>query len=112
MIAKENPLRSVRHRRVIASLGCSMCGMEGFTQAAHVNYGKSIGQKACDSLTFPMCQWCHQFLDQSGKLSKVARRNLEASYVNRTRSLLIRRGMWPEFVEQAYQRAKKWDITA
>ena len=108
MIRKEKPLRSEKHRRVIASMSCCMCGMDGYTQAAHANFGKGMGQKACDSLTFPLCHWCHQFLDQGGKLLKDDRRLLEISYVNSTRDLLIRRHQWPDAIEEAYQKAKKW----
>lgn len=104
MIQKSNPIRSVKHRRLVASLPCCMCGMEGFTQAAHRNEGKGMSIKACDSQTFPLCVYCHAFIDQGGKLDKASRRALELSYVNKTRDLLIRRSQWPDEFETAYQK--------
>lgn len=35
-IEKENPVRSERYRRAVASLPCAYCGIEGYSQAAHL----------------------------------------------------------------------------
>lgn len=45
-------LRSEQHRRNVASLGCLITGKPA--QACHVNFGKGMGLKACDSLCFPL----------------------------------------------------------
>ena len=108
MIQKSRPLRSRKHLMTVASMSCAQCGMEGFTQAAHANFGKGMAIKACDSQTFPLCTHCHTWLDQSGEMNKEARRNFEASMVCKTRELLIRRCLWPEQVEEAFQRADKY----
>ena len=112
MIEKTEPLVSLGHRRVVATLDCILCGVSGQSQAAHPNFGKGIGLKACDSLVFPMCSDCHRWLDQSGKLDKKARRNYERSATDKTRSQMMREGIWPSVVEAAYQRAIKWEISA
>lgn len=111
MIEKLRPLRSRKHLMTVAQMHCANCGMEGFTQAAHTNYGKGMGIKACDSQTFPLCTYCHTWLDQSGQLSKEKRRQLEARLVTKTRQTLIRRFLWPSEVEAAYQRADKYNGT-
>lgn len=52
---KSKPVRSEPYRRLVASLGCAMCGVEGASQAAHPNAGKGLGIKASDLLCFPLC---------------------------------------------------------
>lgn len=108
MIQKSAPLRLRKHLMVVASLPCANCGMEGFTQAAHTNFGKGMAIKACDSQTFPLCIYCHAWLDHSGSLSKEERRITEARFVLKTRELLLRRCLWPNRVEEAFVRANKY----
>lgn len=110
MIQKSNPLRSRKHLMVVASLPCSDCGVEGFTQAAHANFGKGLATKACDSQTFPLCLYCHTSLDQSGRLDKEERRRTEATFVQKTRQLLISRCLWSKELEAAYIRADKYKV--
>ena len=53
-------IRSEKHRRWIASLGCVICDKRD-VQAAHIRIGNNAGMglKSCDSCTLPLCVWCH-----------------------------------------------------
>lgn len=104
MIFKSRPYRSEKHRRLIASMPCIACGLEGYTQAAHRNEGKGMGIKACDSQMMPLCFRCHSDLDQGGKLDRETRRTLELAYVKTTRQKMIGLNTWSEEVELAYQK--------
>lgn len=95
-------LRSETHRRNVADLGCLITGRKA--QACHVNFGKGMAVKTCDSLCFPLAPELHREHDQGG-LSRLERWRREWEYVDRTRSLLIRKNQWPAHVEAAYQRA-------
>ena len=101
---KPSRLRSSFHRKIVASLPCIACGLEGYTQAAHRNEGKGMGIKACDSQMMPLCVSCHRELDQGGKLDRETRRTIERAYVKTTRQILINRNLWSPEVEAAYQR--------
>lgn len=95
-------LRSEQHRRNVAALGCLITGKQA--QACHVNFGKGMGLKACDSLCFPLSPELHREHDQGG-MSRQERWKREWEYVDQTRAQLIRRNQWPAEVEVAYQRA-------
>lgn len=110
MIEKSRPLRSEKHRRLVASMPCCECGLEGHSQAAHANYGKGLAIKACDSQIFPLCQFCHEWLDRSGELTREGRRMRERLAVNATRERLQIFGQWTDEVEEAYQRADKYNF--
>lgn len=100
-------LRSEQHRRNVAALNCACCGRQGPSQAAHANFTKGMGLKACDSLTFPLCPECHRDLDQGGKLLKEARRHREWIYVDGTRAELMALGQWTPEIELHYREAIK-----
>lgn len=106
MIEKENVLRSEKHRRIVASMPCASCKAEGQSQAAHRNFGKGLGIKACDSQTFPQCPRCHTLLDQSGGLKKAIRRAFEKRLVDETRAELQARGQWADAVEAAFVKVR------
>jgi hypothetical protein len=101
---KLSPWRSEKHRRIVASMPCLSCGLEGSTQCAHRNAGKGLGMKACDSQTFPLCVRCHSALDQGGKMDRETRRALELEYVSITRKILKARKWWSADAESAYQK--------
>lgn len=101
---ESNLLRSEQHRRNVAALPCACCGKHGPTQCAHINFGKALGRKVCDSLTFPLCPDCHRHHDQGG-MQRSLRHQLEWEYTDFARAELIRRNQWPAHVEEAYQRA-------
>lgn len=82
-IPKAAPVRSEPYRRAVATLPCAICGVHGYSQAAHANQGKGMGMKACDLTCFPACgprpgfQGCHAALDQGALFLKAVRRELE-----------------------------------
>ncbi|OYV49303.1 MAG: hypothetical protein B7X10_02010 [Burkholderiales bacterium 21-58-4] len=57
---KVKPLRSEKHRRNVAALPCVVTGRPGPSQCAHVNFGKGMGLKVCDSLCFPLSPEAHR----------------------------------------------------
>ena len=112
MIEKQNPLRSAKHRKIVASLCCVRCEKSAPSQCAHRNEGKGFSIKACDSQTFPLCLVCHWVIDQSGTYPKNLRREVEQLFVENTRDDLIRRGQWLTEVEAAYQKIKQREGSA
>jgi hypothetical protein len=89
LYAKTRILRSEPYRRYVASFPCFACGVHGFSQCAHANFGKGLGMKVCDSKTFPLCapHWglvgCHQQHDICLDMTRDERRAIEAEYVER-----------------------------
>lgn len=95
-------LRSEQHRRNVVALGCLRTGRPA--QACHVNFGKGMGLKVCDSLCFPMSPELHRAHDEGG-MARLDRIRLEWEYVDWTRAELIKRNQWPRHLEEAYQKA-------
>jgi len=106
MFLKVPPMRSESYRRFVASFGCFACGIEGFSQCAHDNYGKGLGMKVCDRRTFPLCGprygliGCHQQFDLCIDMTRDERRELGAKYVERMQTI-AREHNRPEFREAA-----------
>ena len=100
-IAKSAPVRSEALRRAVASLPCVICGMPGYSQAAHGSEGKGMGIKACDLTLFPACcdrpgvRGCHSQLDQGALFTKAVRREREPVWAADTRRKLLAMGLWP-----------------
>lgn len=103
-IPKAAPVRSEAYRRAVASLPCAICGVPGYSQAAHANTGKGMAMKACDLTCFPACgprpgfQGCHAALDQGALFLKAVRRELEPVWAADTRRKLLALGLWPKGV--------------
>ena len=101
-IPKAAPVRSEALRRAVASLPCVICGMPGYSQAAHGSEGKGMGIKACDLTLFPACcdrpgvRGCHSQLDQGALFTKAVRRELEPVWAAETRRKLLALGLWPK----------------
>ena len=53
-VTKDAPVRSEAYRRAVASLPCIACGIQGYSQAAHLP-PEAKGMKQSDLLTFPLC---------------------------------------------------------
>lgn len=91
--------RSEALRRAVVMLPCMKCGIEGHTQAAHMNFGKGGAIKASDAALAALCadrpgtRGCHALLDQGGKLPKAERRAFELEMVAKTYIALIERGL-------------------
>ena len=101
-VEKSAPVRSEALRRAVASLPCVICGMPGYSQAAHGSEGKGMGIKACDLLTlFPACcdrpgvRGCHSQLDQGALFTKAVRRELEPVWAADTQRRIKAMGLWP-----------------
>ena len=90
---KASIVRSEAYRRFVAAQPCFGCGVEGFSQAAHANFGKGLGMKTSDLDTFPLCapHWgvpgCHFLHDTCHEMTRDERRGLEAKYVERMRAI-------------------------
>ena len=101
-VLKDAPVRSEAYRRAVASLPCAICGIFGYSQAAHANQGKGMGLKACDLTCFPACgprpgiQGCHAALDQGALFSKAVRRELEPVWAADTQRKIQAMGLWPK----------------
>lgn len=100
-IPKTAPVRSEAYRRAVATLPCAICGVPGYSQAAHANQGKGMGMKACDLTCFPACgprpgfQGCHAALDQGALFLKAVRRELEPVWAADTQRRLLDMGLVP-----------------
>ncbi len=96
------PVESERYRRLVAMLPCKLCGIDGYSQAAHPNTGKGTGTKTDDRLCFPLCcdrpgvRGCHPQFDQHALLSKTTRRAVEPAWGADTRRQITAMGLWPE----------------
>lgn len=102
LIPKIKPWRSEKHRRNVASLPCVVTGMPGPSQCGHINFGKGMGTKACDSLTFPISPDAHRDHDQGG-MTREDRWLREWEYVDATRALMIQKNLWTPEAEAAYK---------
>lgn len=94
--------RSEQYRRLVASLPCVRCGIEGYSQAAHGNslhFGKGRGLKSSDAALFPLCcnrpgtQGCHERHDQYIDVSKANLYETESAYIAHTVITLLERGL-------------------
>ena len=103
---KVKAVRSEPYKRWVASLPCFGCGIEGYSQAAHPNQGRGLGQKASDLDCFPLCstrpghQGCHVLHDQLIDISLEMRRETERGYIEVMHNLARRVGR-PEFKDAA-----------
>ena len=99
---KSAPVRNETYRRAVASLPCAICGMPGYSQAAHGSAGKGMGFKSCDLTCFPACcdrpgvRGCHSRLDQGALFSKAARHALEPVWAADTQRRIHAMGLWPK----------------
>lgn len=101
-VLKAAPVRSEAYRRAVVTLPCAICGVPGYSQAAHANTGKGMGMKACDLTCFPACgprpgmQGCHAALDQGALFLKAVRRELEPVWAADTMRKLWEMGLVPD----------------
>lgn len=105
-VEKSAPVRSEAYRRAVATLPCVICGVPGYSQAAHANTGKGMGLKACDLTCFPACgprpgiHGCHAALDQGALFTKAVRRELEPVWAADTQRRILAMGLWPENMQK------------
>jgi hypothetical protein len=100
-VPKAAPVHSEPYRRLVASLPCIACGIEGFSNHAHGNVGKGMALKNCDLFSFPLCVdrpgevGCHSKLDQGAMFARAPRRVIEVEWARRTVLFLVSAGRWP-----------------
>ena len=110
-IPKAAPVRSEALRRAVASLPCVICGMPGYSQAAHGSEGKGMGIKACDLTLFPACcdrpgvRGCHSQLDQGALFTRAVRREREPVWAADTRRKLLALGLVPRSLVESISTA-------
>ena len=101
---KDQPVRSEPYRRLVAALPCKACGIQGFSQAAHLPpNGKSIKQD--DRLTFALCcdrlgiKGCHPKYDQYELFTRAVAMTVGRAWAADTQRQIIASGQWPKGLE-------------
>ena len=100
-IEKENPVRSPQYLRAVASLPCIACGIQGYSQAAHLP-PEAKGMKQSDLLTFPLCctrigiPGCHQDYDQYRLFPREAAMTVGRAWAADTQRRIHAMGAWPK----------------
>lgn len=100
-ITKEKPVRSEAYRRVVASLPCAACGIQGYSQAAHLP-PDAKGMKQSDLFSFPLCcvrvgiTGCHQDYDQYRMFPKSAAMAVGRAWAADTQRKILAMGLWPK----------------
>lgn len=100
-VEKDAPARSEAYRRLVAALPCKVCGIDGYSQAAHPNTGKGGAIKSDDRQCFALCadrpgvRGCHPKFDQGAMFDKATRRVLEQDWAVDTRRTIDNLGLWP-----------------
>ena len=99
-IAKDSPVRSQQYLRLVASLPCIACGIQGYSQAAHLP-PEAKGMKQSDLLTFPLCctrvgiAGCHQDYDQYRLFPREAAMAVGRAWAADTQRSLLAMGLVP-----------------
>lgn len=91
------------YRMAVASLPCAHCGIVGYSQHAHENYGKGAGLKVDDRRAMPLCctrpgeEGCHVKFDQYRLLpgGREAHRAAGKQWSAQTRARIKEMGLWP-----------------
>ncbi len=94
-VPKDAPVRAESYRRFVANFPCFDCGIRGWSQCAHENFGKGMGLKVCDTRTFPLCAprfgllGCHLEFDLGLGLTRDERREQGRVWVERMQALAL-----------------------
>ncbi len=98
---KQNAIRSEPYRRLVAALPCKNCGIQGYSQAAHVPPdGRGIKQD--DRETFALCctrpgiTGCHVDFDQYCLFFKRQAVIIGQAWAADTRRQIEASGKWPK----------------
>lgn len=101
---KAEPVRSEPYRRLVAALPCKACGIQGYSQAAHLP-PEGKGTKQDDRLTFALCcarpgvNGCHQDFDQYRMFPRAAAMTVGRAWAADTQRQIIAAGKWPKGLE-------------
>lgn len=111
VVAKECPVRSEPYRRLVAALPCIVCGIHGYSQAAHAPpTGKAI--KEDDRGCFPLCcihpapvtgvliDGCHREFDQMRMMPREQMGEQAQVWAAKTRATIRMAGTWPQGLPQ------------
>lgn len=100
LVPKDEPVRSEPYRRLVAARACKACGIQGYSQAAHVPPdGRGIKQD--DRLTFPLCctrpgvTGCHVEFDQWRMFPRADAVAMGLRWAADTRAGIEAEGNWP-----------------
>lgn len=102
-VPKDDAIEYEPYRRLVATLPCAYCGIEGYSQHAHENENKGKGLKLDDRRAMALCctrpgvEGCHVPFDQyrllpGGRAAHVEKGKLWSA---QTRQQLRREGRWP-----------------
>ena len=98
---KTKPHRDGKYLRLIATMPCFSCGIDGYSQAAHLP-PEAKGMKQSDLLTFPLCctrvgiPGCHQDYDQYRLFPREAAMTVGRAWAADTQRRIHTMGLWPE----------------
>lgn len=103
---KEELVRSEPYRRLVASMPCVNCGLQGYSQHAHENNGKGKGMKVCDLRAMPLCctrpgvLGCHAAFDQY-KLFNTKQEHVDKGreWAEHTQREIYECGLWPKNIK-------------
>lgn len=97
---KTEAVRSEAYRRLVAAMPCKACGIQGYSQAAHLPPdGKGVKQD--DRLIFPLCcvrvgiPGCHADFDQYRMFSHEAAMTVGMGWAMDTMRAVTAAGQWP-----------------
>lgn len=108
ILPKENAVYSEPYRRLVAAMPCIVCGIHGYSQAAHPP-PTAKGRKEDDRLTFALCtihpdasgqlvQGCHFEFDQMQMVPREDMRSVAGHWAAQTRQQILDAGQWPASV--------------
>lgn len=101
-VDKVNALQHQGYMALVRKLPCARCGVVGFSQFCHADFGKGTGIKTDCRRGWPGCgprpgiPGCHFFVGTSGTLPQAERRAVELEYAIKTRALILAAGTWPK----------------
>lgn len=104
-LPKEDAIYSEQYRRLVAARACIVCGIEGYSQAAHPP-PTAKGRKEDDRMTFPLCtihpdatgqlvQGCHFEFDQMQMVPRADMRSVAGYWASETRQQIRDADLWP-----------------
>ena len=107
-LPKENAVYSEPYRRIVAAMPCVVCGIHGYSQAAHPP-PTAKGRKEYDRLTFALCtihpdasgqlvNGCHFEFDQMQMVPREDMRSVAGHWAKQTRQQIRDAGQWPASV--------------
>ena len=84
-------MRDRKRLAAIRKLPCVKCGKPAPSEACHANWsecGKSMGKKASDEYTIPMCRACHKSMDLYEGISRQEAKAWFAKMLERTELMM------------------------